>query len=177
MRAFIIGRWQPFHNGHMNIIKKISEEVDEIIIGIGSAQKSHTLTDPFTAGERIMMITKTLEKLDLQNGAPINHHYVIPIKDIEFNAIWVSYVEALTPPFDIVYTGNALVKELFEERGYPVKKPKMYNRKEYSGTEIRKKMLNGESWEHLVPSEVVDVINEINGVERLKRLSEKDYIG
>ncbi|EHP88565.1 nicotinamide-nucleotide adenylyltransferase [Methanotorris formicicus] len=168
MRGFIIGRFQPFHNGHLNVVKKISKEVDELIIGIGSAQKSHTLDNPFTAGERIMMITKTLNNFDFS-------YYVIPIKDIEFNAVWVSYVEALTPPFDIVYSGNSLVKELFEERGYMVKKPEMFNRKEYSGTEIRRRMLNGEEWEHLVPKDVAEVIREIKGVERLIRLSEKDY--
>ncbi|AEF97228.1 nicotinamide-nucleotide adenylyltransferase [Methanotorris igneus] len=168
MRGFIIGRFQPFHNGHLNVIKKISKEVDELIIGIGSAQKSHTLDNPFTAGERIMMITKTLKNFDFQ-------YYVIPINDIEFNAIWVSYVEALTPPFDVVYSGNSLVRELFEERGYMVKKPEMFNRKEYSGTEIRRRMLNGEEWEPLVPKEVAEVIKEIRGVERLIRLSEKDY--
>ncbi|WP_421078053.1 nicotinamide-nucleotide adenylyltransferase [Methanothermococcus sp. Ax23] len=168
MRAFVVGRWQPFHNGHLTIVKEIANEVDELIIGIGSAQKSHTLNDPFTAGERIMMIIKALKKF----GFP---YYVIPIKDIDFNAVWVSYVEALTPPFDVVYTGNALVKELFEERNYMVKKPKLYNRKEYSGTEIRRRILNDEEWKHLVPEEVVDVINEIDGENRIKRLSKTDY--
>jgi nicotinamide-nucleotide adenylyltransferase len=168
MRGFIIGRFQPFHNGHLNVIKKVSKEVDELIIGIGSAQKSHTLDNPFTAGERIMMITKTLKNFEFP-------YYVIPIKDIDFNAVWVSYVEALTPPFDVVYSGNSLVRELFEERGYAVKKPEMFNRKEYSGTEIRRRMLNGEKWEHLVPKDVAEVIKEIRGVERLIRLSEKDY--
>ena len=168
MRAFLIGRWQPFHKGHLSIIEEISKEVDEIIIGIGSAQKSHTLNDPFTAGERIMMITKTLKRYDFP-------YYVIPIKDIEFNAIWVSYVEALTPPFDLVYTGNPLVRELFMERGYTVKRPKLYNRSEYSGKEIRRRMLEGERWEHLVPEEVVEVIREIDGVNRIRRLMESDY--
>ena len=96
------------------------------------------------------------------------------IKDIEFNSIWVSYVESLTPPFDVVYSGNPLVRVLFEERGYKVKKPQMFNRKEYSGTEIRRKMLNGEKWEHLVPKAVAEVIKEIKGVERLRKLAETD---
>lgn len=30
--------------------------MDEIVIGIGSAQKSHELKDPFTAGERVVML-------------------------------------------------------------------------------------------------------------------------
>ena len=40
-RGLLIGRMQPVHNGHIEIIKQILEEVDEIIIGIGSAQLSH----------------------------------------------------------------------------------------------------------------------------------------
>ncbi|ENN95909.1 nicotinamide-nucleotide adenylyltransferase [Methanocaldococcus villosus KIN24-T80] len=167
MRGFIIGRFQPFHKGHLEVIKELSKDVDEIIIGIGSAQKSHTLEDPFTAGERILMITKTLSKYDII-------YYPIPIRDIEFNSIWVAYVKSLTPKFDIVYTGNPLVRVLFEEEGYKVKTPKFYNRKEYSGTEIRRRMLNDEPWEHLVPDEVVKVIKEIKGVERLKKLAKSD---
>ena len=167
MRGFLIGRWQPLHNGHLTIIREIASEVDELIIGIGSAQRSHTTKDPFTAGERIMMIIKTLKKYDFP-------YYVIPIKDIEFNAVWVSYIEALTPPFDVVYTGNPLVRELFVERDYIVKKPKLYNRKEYSGSEVRKRMINGEEWKHLVPKEVVDVICEIDGENRIRRLNKSD---
>ena len=52
-RGLLIGRMQPVHNGHIEIIKQILEEVDEIIIGIGSAQLSHELKNPFTAGERL----------------------------------------------------------------------------------------------------------------------------
>jgi len=167
LRGFLIGRWQPLHNGHLTIIREIASEVDELIIGIGSAQRSHTTKDPFTAGERIMMIIKTLKKYDFP-------YYVIPIKDIEFNAVWVSYIEALTPPFDVVYTGNPLVRELFVERDYIVKKPKLYNRKEYSGSEVRKRMINGEEWKHLVPKEVVDVICEIDGENRIRRLNKSD---
>ena len=50
----------------------------------------------------------------------------------------------------------------------------MFNRKEYSGTEIRRRMLNGEKWEHLVPKAVVEVIKEIKGVERHRKLAQTD---
>ena len=50
VRGILIGRMQPVHNGHMQVINKILEEVDEIIIGIGSAQISHEVKDPFTEG-------------------------------------------------------------------------------------------------------------------------------
>ena len=34
VRGILIGRMQPVHNGHMQVIDKILEEVDEIIIGL-----------------------------------------------------------------------------------------------------------------------------------------------
>ena len=60
-RGLLIGRMQPVHNGHIQIIEKTLNFVDEVVIGIGSAQLSHELKDPFTAGERIMMMTQALD--------------------------------------------------------------------------------------------------------------------
>ena len=43
LRGILIGRMQPVHNGHIQVIESILDEVDEIIIGIGSAQLSLSL--------------------------------------------------------------------------------------------------------------------------------------
>ena len=40
-RAFYIGRFQPFHKGHLKVISQIAREVDELVIGIGSAHEPH----------------------------------------------------------------------------------------------------------------------------------------
>ena len=42
-RGLLIGRMQPVHNGHIQIIEKTLNYVDEVVIGIGSAQLSHEL--------------------------------------------------------------------------------------------------------------------------------------
>jgi len=169
-RAFYIGRFQPYHLGHHTVIQKIAKEVDEIVIGIGSAQKSHTLEDPFTAGERVMMISRSLEELNIV-------YYVIPIMDVNRHAIWVSHIRSLTPPFNIVYSNNPLVIDLFSEAGIKVKKSPLFQRDVYSGTEIRRRMLTDGKWEELVPKAVVKVIEEIDGVQRLKKLSKTDSPG
>ncbi|NOZ82756.1 MAG: nicotinamide-nucleotide adenylyltransferase, partial [Euryarchaeota archaeon] len=152
MRGLLIGRFQPFHLGHMYVIERIAEEVDEIVIAIGSAQKSHTLENPFTAGERLMMIFKSL-----QQNRITKTWYVIPVNDIDNNSLWVSHMKSLTPPFHRVYSGNPLVKRLFREAGKDVATPPLFNRREYSGSEIRRRMLAGEPWEELVPEAVVEV--------------------
>ncbi len=169
MRGFFVGRFQPYHLGHHEVIKNIIKEVDELIIGIGSAQESHTLENPFTAGERVLMIVRALEELNIDKRV-----YVIPLEDIYRNSLWVSHVCSMVPPFDIVYTNNPLVYRLFKEAGFKVKSTKMYNRKEYQGTEIRKKMLNGENWEKYVPKAVAEVIKEIDGISRIREIAAKD---
>jgi nicotinamide-nucleotide adenylyltransferase len=166
-RAFYIGRFQPYHTGHQTVLEQIAKTKDEIVIGVGSAQMSHELENPFTAGERILMITIALDGL----GCPF---YVIPIEDIRRNALWVAHVRAMTPPFDMVYSSNPLVMRLFREARIPVHSPAMYERATHSGTEIRRRMLSGEHWEDLVPPRVLKIIGEIDGVERLRQIARDD---
>ena len=170
IRGILIGRMQPVHNGHMQVINKILDEVDEIIIGIGSAQLSHELKDPFTAGERIVMMSQALAERDVDSS----RYYIIPMQDINFNAIWVSHVKMLTPPFSIVYSGNPLVKQLFQEESFEVRQPPLYDRLHLSGSEVRRRILAGENWQELVPNATIELLDEINGVERLKNLSQKE---
>jgi nicotinamide-nucleotide adenylyltransferase len=80
----------------------------------------------------------------------------------------------LTPPFEKVYSGNSLVKQLFRENKIEVVQPPLFNRREYSGTEVRKRILNNDNWEKLVPKSVVNVIKEIKGVERMQNLNKKE---
>ena len=170
MRGLLVGRMQPVHEGHIEVIKRILEDVDEVIIGIGSAQLSHTVKDPFTAGERVMMLTKALTEYNIS----ASKYYIIPIQDVVCNSVWVAHVKMITPPFNKVYTGNSLVKQLFKESRYQVTVPPLYNREVYSGTEVRKRMLEGDDWESLVPKSVFEVIKEIEGVSRIKNLSVKE---
>jgi len=166
-RAFYIGRFQPYHNGHQYVLENIARTADEIVIGVGSAQLSHEPDNPFTAGERILMITRSLKEI----GIPL---FVIPIEDIKRNALWVAHVRSMTPPFDVIYSSNPLVMRLFAEEGIPVQSPALYERELHSGTEIRRRMLRGEPWEHLVPVSVIEVLREIDGIARLLQIATDD---
>ena len=59
-RGLYVGRFQPFHLGHLDAIKYALKEVDELVIVIGSAQYSHNVNNPFTAGERLVMVRQAL---------------------------------------------------------------------------------------------------------------------
>jgi nicotinamide-nucleotide adenylyltransferase len=165
MKALFLGRFQPFHNGHMEVIKEIRPGAESFIIVIGSAQESHTLDNPFTAGERYGMIKKSLVDENL-NGVDI-----IPISDLNRYSLWVNYVETFVPTFDTIVTNNSITQRLFGEKGYEVVKPQLYNRERFSGEEIRRRILHNESWQDLVPKAVARIIEGIEGTERLRAIA------
>jgi len=166
-RGFYIGRFQPFHNGHLNMVEQIADDVDELVLGIGSADDSHTTRNPFTAGERIMMITKSLVGYDLVT-------YAVPIEDLERNSVWVSHVQSMSPDFDGAYSNNPLVIQLFREAGIEIRQSPMFNREVLEGSEVRERMISGGDWKSLVPEAVVDVVEEMNGIERIQMVSDSD---
>ena len=170
MRGFYIGRFQPYHNGHHQMVEEIADEVDELVLGIGSAGDSHSPRNPFTAGERIMMVTKSVADFDVTT-------YAVPIEDLDRNSVWVSHVQSMSPTFDVAYSNNPLVIQLFTEAGVEVRQSPMFNRDVLEGTELRDRMIHDEDWRSLVPGPVERVIDEIGGIERLQRVSETDSNG
>ena len=171
-RALFIGRFQPFHKGHLEAVKMILKENDEIIIAVGSAQYSHKLENPFTAGERITMIRKALEN----EGIDLKQVWIIPIPDVHVHMMWISEVIGYTPKFNVVYTNEPLTRRLFMEAGFDVRPIPFIKRKIYSATEIRKRMIENENWEELVPKAVAEYIKEIDGVQRVRDLAKTDKI-
>jgi len=166
-RGLLIGRFQPFHKGHEQLVERIADEVDEVVVGVGSADASHSVRNPFTAGERIVMITNVLEDVDVTS-------YVVPIEDLNRNAVWVSHAESMCPPFDAVYTNNPLVRRLFQEADYEVRETDLTDRERLRGTRIREEIIAGNAWRDRVPGPVVDAIEEIDGVRRLREVAGSD---
>lgn len=165
MKALFIGRFQPLHKGHLQIMQHASKEYDEVIIGIGSSQYGHTLENPFTSDERALTIKNALEYEGIVN------YSIVLIPDIHNYPKWVSHVTSIIPNFDVVLSNSSLTKRLFSEKEYAVKKTAIYDRDKYSGKEIRKRMINDEQWKGLVPEPVYQIIKKIDGVNRLKELS------
>ena len=169
-RGLFVGRFQPFQNGHLQAVKDALEEVDELIIIVGSAQYSHRLNDPFTAGERLTMIHAALEEAKV----PASRYWIIPVPDVHMHMLWVAEVVGYTPEFHVVYTNEPVTKRLFKEAGFKIKPFPLHNRKVYSSTEIRKIMIEGKSWKPLVPKSVAAFIERIHGVQRLRDLAKTD---
>lgn len=170
MRALTIGRFQPFHSGHLELVLQALEKYDEVIIAVTSSQFNYTEKDPFTAGERLEMIQESLKEA----GIDASRCFIIPLEN-QFNiATWHAYLESILPRFDIVISGNEYVSMLLKRRGVEVVRPRFLDRTRFNASRVRRMMASGEPWEDLVPPAVARIIREMDGVNRLKVISESD---
>ncbi len=170
MRALFIGRFQPFHYGHLHAIQLILKEADDLIIAVGSAQMSHEPDNPFTAGERIEMIRAALDEAGIRR----ERYMIIPVADAPSHRTWVSYVESQLPRFDVVYSNQPLTRRLLIEAGYEVRIVPMHRRSILEATEIRRRILKGEDWRDLVPPAVYKIVCEVDGERRIRDLGNTD---
>ena len=164
--GLLIGRFQPYHFGHMAAIEYALKKVDHLYILVGSSQKSHESRNPFTAGERILMIRNAL----IDKKVDAKRYLIIPIPDAIGHAVWTAFIDQVVPKYDIVFSNNDLTIQLFREKGVQVIEPPLFKRKNYSATEVRRRIIANEDWKSLVPTSVVKVIEPIIRKGRFKGL-------
>lgn len=165
MKALFIGRFQPFHLGHLLLLQRLSTQYEEFIIGVGSSQYRDTCDNPFSEVERKQMITQSLDAVG------IHKYRIVAIPDIHDPPRWVDHVCSIVSDFDVIIANNPFTRKLFSEKGYVVRGTAFFDRKRYSGKEIRRRMTQDEPWADLVPKAVDDLLCQIHGVVRLKQIS------
>jgi nicotinamide-nucleotide adenylyltransferase len=171
--GLLVGRFQPFHLGHLAAVKYALRRVQYLYVVVGSAQRSHERSNPFTAGERITMIKSALDG----NGVDPSRWMAVPIADADSHSLWVSSVESMVPKFDVVFTNDALTYLLFKEEGIEVRAVPYLDRSNYSATNVRDRILERKDWESLVPKQVAKLVKQFGGVERVRALMGKDLAG
>lgn len=173
--GLFIGRFQPFHNGHLATVKFALRKVDQLVIIVGSAQKSHEFKNPFTAGERVTMI-----KGSIDGSAEIDYRriLIVPVPDVDVHSLWTRQVDMMVPEYELVIANDPFTLLLFKERGIRVIEAPLHKRNELEATQIRDKMARGnDAWTRLVPREVAEVIKKIDGERRLKAIAENETRG
>jgi nicotinamide-nucleotide adenylyltransferase len=166
-RGLFVGRFQPFHLGHLQAIQMIrsGRPSERLLIGIGSAQESYTIQNPFTAGERFDMIDRALSEARIEGVS------IVPLPDVHQHALWVPYVEGMLPSFHRVYTNNPLTRGLFEDAGYAVEGTPLFERERWVGVGVRAALARGESMDGLLPPAVARFLTEIAAEARMRLLS------
>lgn len=172
-KGLFVGRFQPFHLGHLATVKFALSRLEELIIIIGSAQTSHEIKNPFTAGERIQMIK---DSLVADSSVDMKKILLIPVSDVNMHSLWTHQVDILVPKYNVVFTNDILTALLFKQREIEVVEPSLYRRKELSATEVRSRMAKDEDWKELVTIQTAKVVEDIHGIERIKAIIAKHTI-
>lgn len=168
-RGLYIGRFQPLHKGHFHSLNWCFERTDELIVVVGSSNKSFEYRNPFTAGERIEIIRRAIQEEDPSN---LNKIILIPVPDIGTHILWTRNVDLLVPNYDTVFSNDPFTYMLYDQRGMKIIRPEMINREHMSATEVRQRIVNDFYWQDLLLDSTIKLIESFNGVERIKKLHE-----
>lgn len=153
----IIGRFQPFHRGHIALIKEILQRHNKIIIIIGSKQYSRLPENPFTCEERVRMIRRTIQGHKIQ----LRKVKILAIDDKHDASKWMDELCALLPPNAVIYSNSEWIRELFRSRGFCLGDILKFNFETYNGTAIRHKLYNGLDWQKDVPAGTKQIIEDV----------------
>lgn len=168
--ALFIGRFQPFHNGHLYSLKKCLEIAEKVVVLVAKAEAAGEVNDPWGVRERKRMVCEVVRanKLDHRIAR------IVSCPDYPSDAEWVKQVElrikntGLSREQVVVVSNNEWVTRLMKERGYPIHETGLYNREELEGVKVRELMRQGsDEWKKRVPREIVDLFDK-NDIEMVR---------
>ena len=154
MKALFIGRFQPFHKGHLMAVDWICQRAEKLYIILAEDHNGENERNPYSKEQREMMIKNSLKVEGIDN------YEIIYIPDFETVNGWVNAITNHVPEFDVVFTGNPWIENCFSSRGFKVNTQPLFDPEKYNATVIREKMKSGERWEDLVPPSVAEIIRE-----------------
>jgi len=164
MNGLLIGRFQPFHLGHLNAVLFGLSRAENLFICIGSSNKSNERKNPFSAEERREMITLSIEP------SITDRIKIFDIPDVGDHEKWTFEIDKTVPKYDVVFTNDEFTRTLFEKREISVISVVLKDREKFSGTNIRNLITEDKNWRDLVPQGTRNVLDSINAKERLKNL-------
>jgi len=164
MNGLLIGRFQPFHLGHLEALQFALSKVDKLWIGLGSSNKPVQKNNPFSAEERKQMILSSIDDT-MKEKISI---YFIP--DLDNHVKWIEKIDTIVPKFDIIFSNDELTKHLYSKRSVQVIAIPFLNRNTLSGTNIRDLIISDQKWDNLVPQGTRNFLKNTSAKEHLKNL-------
>lgn len=96
----LIGRFQPLHNAHLEIIKRCTALTNQLVVIAGSAKQPRTYKNPWTFDERARMIKAATSGLSMQV-------YVEPNIDTIYNdQAWAVRVQGIVSKYRVLGGGG-----------------------------------------------------------------------
>ncbi|MGY5140310.1 MAG: nicotinamide-nucleotide adenylyltransferase [Candidatus Nitrosopumilus sp. Bin_571-38] len=164
MNGLLIGRFQPFHLGHLEALQFALSKVDKLWVGLGSSNKPVEKNNPFTVEQRKEMILSSIDD-SMKEKISI---YFIP--DLDNHMKWVEKIDTIVPKFDIIFSNDDLTKHLYSKRNIQVLSIPFLNRESLSGTNIRDLIIHDQKWDDFVPDGTRNFLEKTGAKEHLKNL-------
>lgn len=162
--ALFIGRFQPFHNGHLYSLKKCLEIAETVVVAIGSSQESGTDNNPWDYKIRKRMVCELVREI----GEESRIRRICSCPDNPSDRAWLMDLKRRAGQFDVVVSNNDWVLSIFREAGYGVYESGLHNRDELEGVKIRALMRAGDlGWKERVPKEILKLF-ENNDIEMIR---------
>jgi nicotinamide-nucleotide adenylyltransferase len=165
----IHGRFQPFHNGHLEYLRGAAARSDEVFVGITNPDPTRIKeepsdplrhlpeSNPFTYVERLLMVQAVAE----DEGMRVS---VIPFPVNEPD-LWAAYVPpGVTQYLRLFSEWGGTKLDRMQEAGYEVVVLDEGIEKGISGADVRAAIRAGAEWEALVPPGVAHVIRSLERV-------------
>ena len=108
----LIGRFQPLHNAHLEIIKRCTALTDQLVIITGSAKQPRTYKNPFTSAERERMIKAATSGLAMQVYVEEN------IDTIYNDQAWAVRVQGIVSKYRCIGTKTAIIGHKKDESSF-----------------------------------------------------------
>ncbi|QTA93023.1 nicotinate-nucleotide adenylyltransferase [Desulfonema magnum] len=176
----IHGRFQILHNDHVKYILAGKSFCEHMVVGITNPDpmltleetadpgRSNPLANPLTYYERHILVKTVLEDEGLNSREfsvvplPINlpdrYKYYVPLDGVFFLTIYDDWGRQKLSYFQSVGLKYHVLWEVPPEK------------KGISASDIRKRILSGRAWEHMVPENVSVLIKKWKIPERLKNI-------
>jgi nicotinamide-nucleotide adenylyltransferase len=162
----IHGRFQPFHNGHLDYLRGAAERSDEIWIGITNPDPARIRpeasdplrhlpeSNPYSYAERLLMVKAAAADLGLE---PAGVHVIpFPVNEPE---LWPAYVPpGVTQYLRLFSTWGGTKLDRLREAGYEVVVLDEGAVKTLSGADVRAALRDGGDWASLVPTGVARIL-------------------
>ena len=168
----IHGRFQPFHNGHLEYMRGAAERCDELFVGITNPDPERVKpeasdpvrhlpeSNPWTYAERLLMVKAAAGDLGLE----LERVHVIPFP-VNEPELWAAYVpNGVTQYLRLFSDWGGEKLDRLRAAGYEVVVLDEGAEKEISGSEVREALRAGAAWEHFVSPGVADVIRSLTPV-------------
>jgi nicotinamide-nucleotide adenylyltransferase len=164
MNGLLIGRFQPFHLGHLDALQFALSKVDKLWVGLGSSNLPLQKDNPFSAEQRKEMILSSIDET-IKEKISI---YFIP--DLDNHIKWIEKIDTIVPKFDIIFSNDELTKHLYSKRSIQVITIPFLKRDKLSGTHIRELIISDQKWDDLVPDGSKNFLEKIDAKNYLKNL-------